>query len=98
MTTKRDLIAAALGELGMAEYIFDATPEELQDALGRLNRLAAGWDGTGIRVGYNFGSNMEANRASRTPQKSAFPPTWPCASRRLRRAPSLETKSPPRTP
>lgn len=60
MATKRDLIASALGELGLADYIFDATPEELQDALKRLNGLAAQWDGIGIRVGYNFGSDIDA--------------------------------------
>lgn len=44
----------------MAEYIFDATPEELQSFLRRLDAIAAEWDGQGIRVGYNFGTDIEA--------------------------------------
>lgn len=60
MTTKNDLIAAALGSLGIASFIFDATPEQLQDAVGRMNRMAATWDGMGIRLGYNFGTDINA--------------------------------------
>jgi hypothetical protein len=60
VATKRDLIAAALEELGMAEYIFDATPEELQSFLRRLDAIAAEWDGQRVRVGYNFGTDITA--------------------------------------
>lgn len=60
MSTKREIIASALGEIGLAGYIFDATPEQLEDARSRLDRLFAGWDGVGIRVGYNFGTNIDA--------------------------------------
>ena len=60
MTTKHSLVSRALEELGMADYIFDATPEELQSFLRRLNAIAAEWDGQGIRVGYNFGDDINA--------------------------------------
>lgn len=60
MTTKRELVARALEELAMAEYIFDATPEELQSFRRRLDAIAAEWDGQGIRVGYNFGTDINA--------------------------------------
>lgn len=60
MTTKRELLGQALEELGMAEYIFDATPEELQSGLTRLNRIAAQWDGKRIRVGFNLGGGLDA--------------------------------------
>lgn len=60
MSTKREIVASALGEIGLASYIFDATPEQLADAVKRLNGLFAGWDGIGIRVGYNFGTDIEA--------------------------------------
>lgn len=60
MSTKRDLIAGAFEELGMADYIFDATPEELQSALKRMNRMAAMWDGLMIRLGYSMGADIDA--------------------------------------
>src|SRR5205823_3620714 len=59
MATKRALILSALGEIGLADYLFDASPEDLQDALDRLNRMAAQWDGQGIRVGFNLGGGLD---------------------------------------
>lgn len=50
--TKRQFIADAFAELGMANYVFDLEPEELQRALRRLDSLMAEWNGKGIRIGY----------------------------------------------
>lgn len=60
MSTKLELISSALAELGLAQYVFDASAEKLEEALNRFNRMAAQWDGMGIRVGYNFGSDINA--------------------------------------
>lgn len=60
MTTKLAIIQQALGEIGLGTYVFDPSPEQLQAALDRLNRLAAMWDGIGIRKGYNLGDNISA--------------------------------------
>lgn len=60
MTTKRELIEAAFGEIGLADYVFDLTPEELQDALKRANRMAAMWDGLLVRLGYNLGGDIDS--------------------------------------
>lgn len=60
MTTKAGLIQSALGELGLASYFFDATPEQLQEALSRMNRFAAMLDGLSVHVGYNFGGDINA--------------------------------------
>ncbi|BAO04672.1 head-tail adaptor Ad3 [Ralstonia phage Firinga] len=54
MATKGDLVNAAYEEIALAGYVFDLTPEERTGALMRLERLAAGWDARGIRVGYNL--------------------------------------------
>lgn len=59
MATKRELIGQAFEELGIASYIFDATPEELQSAKKRLDRIAAQWDGIGISVGYDLGGELD---------------------------------------
>lgn len=60
MTTKLAIIQQALGEIGLGTYVFDPSPEQLQAALDRLNRLAALWDGIGIRKGYNLGNEISA--------------------------------------
>ncbi len=60
MTTKLAIIQQALGEIGLGTYVFDPSPEQLQAALDRLNRLAAMWDGIGIRKGYNLGDDISA--------------------------------------
>lgn len=59
MATKRELIYQAFEEIGIAAYEFDASPEQLQAALKRLDRIAAQWDGQGIRVSYNLGGGLD---------------------------------------
>ena len=60
MTTKRSLIEAAVAELIGPQFALSLSPERLQDALGRVNRMAAQWDGIGIRVGFNLGGGIDA--------------------------------------
>lgn len=60
MTTKLAIVQQALGEIGLGTYVFDPSPEQLQAALDRLNRLAAQWDGMGIRKGYALGNDIAA--------------------------------------
>lgn len=50
--TKRDIIDGAFGDLTLAGYIFDISPEELQQALNLLDTMMASWDIRGIRLGY----------------------------------------------
>ena len=50
--TKREILNGAFAEIGMAEYIFDLQPEDLQDALNRLDAFIAQWEGEGIVTGY----------------------------------------------
>lgn len=50
--SKRQFVAAALEEIGLAEYIFDMQPEQLQSALRRLDAMLADWNGKGVRLGY----------------------------------------------
>lgn len=53
--TKRELISEAYGELALAGYEFDITPEEQQAALRRLDTMMATWDAQGVRLGYLLG-------------------------------------------
>lgn len=52
MWSKRELIAEAFGELAIAGYAFDLTPEETQAALRRMDGMVAAWDARGVRIGY----------------------------------------------
>lgn len=50
--TKRQFVEKAFGKIGLAGYVFDLTPEELQDALSDLDSMMALWNAKGIRLGY----------------------------------------------
>ena len=59
--TKREFVVAAFGEIGLASYVFDLTPEQLQAALVRLDSMMATWNGQGIRLGYPLPSTPGAS-------------------------------------
>ena len=50
--TKRDIVNQAFGEIGMADYVFDLQPQQLDSALRQLDMMMATWNGKGIRIGY----------------------------------------------
>jgi hypothetical protein len=50
--TKRQFIEGAFEEIGMANYVFDLQPEQLQSALRRLDAMMMEWNAQGIRLGY----------------------------------------------
>lgn len=50
--TKRQYVEQAFEEIGLAAYVFDLTPEQLQSALRRLDAQMAGWNANGIRIGW----------------------------------------------
>jgi hypothetical protein len=50
--TKRQLVEAAMAEIGLASYSFDLLPEQREAALRRLDSMMAEWNGRGLRLGY----------------------------------------------
>lgn len=50
--TKRQLIVQAFESIGLASYVFDLSPEQLESALRQLDGMMATWNFKGIRVGY----------------------------------------------
>jgi len=50
--SKRQYINAAFEEIGLASYVFDLQPEQLESALKRLDSMMADWNGKGIRLSY----------------------------------------------
>ena len=64
--TKRDIINQAFAEIGMADYVFDLQPQQLDNALRQLDMMMATWNGKGIRIGYPLpsspgGSDLDEN-------------------------------------
>ncbi len=53
MPSKRQIVGKAYAELGIGNWEFDLQPDEIQDAIGRLDSMMAAWSSQGIRVGYN---------------------------------------------
>lgn len=64
--TKRELVTNAFEEIGLANYVFDLQPEQLQAALRRLDNMMATWNSRGLRLGYPLadspgGSDLDQN-------------------------------------
>lgn len=57
--TKRQFVTQAFEEVGLAAYVFDLTPEQMQSALNRLDAMMASWNAKGIRLGYPIASNPQ---------------------------------------
>jgi hypothetical protein len=50
--SKRQFVEASLEEIGLASYVFDLTPQQIESAVRRLDAQMASWNALGIRVGY----------------------------------------------
>lgn len=57
--TKRQFVTAAFEEIGLADYVFDLTPEQLQSALRRLDAMMAEWNAKGLRLAYPLPSSPQ---------------------------------------
>lgn len=55
--TRQDFIESAFEEIGLAGYIFDLQPEQLEKAKRRLDAMMATWNSKGIRLGYPLTAN-----------------------------------------
>jgi len=57
--SKRQFIEAALEEIGLASYVFDLQPQQVESALRRLDTMMAEWNAKGIRLAYPLPSSPE---------------------------------------
>jgi hypothetical protein len=57
--TKRQFVTAAFEEIGLADYVFDLSPEQLESALRRLDAMLMEWNAKGIRLGYASASSPQ---------------------------------------
>lgn len=77
--TKRQLITQAFEEIGLAAYVFDLTPEQLQSALRRMDAMVAGWNSNGVRIGYPLPSSPDSSNIdadSGVPDFATRPFSW----------------------
>lgn len=58
--TKRQYVTAALGELGLASYVFDLQADQIEEAVRRLDSMMAEWNARGIRLGYPLPADPES--------------------------------------
>jgi hypothetical protein len=52
MWTKRAIVRQAFEELGLASYVFDEQPEQLESVKRRLDVMMGTWNAEGIRLSY----------------------------------------------
>jgi hypothetical protein len=57
--SKRQFVEAAFEEIGLANYVFDLQPEQLESAMRRLDAMIAEWNAKGIRLGYSMPSSPQ---------------------------------------
>lgn len=68
--TKRQFVLGAFEELGMANYVFDLQPEQIQGAARRLDAMLAEWNGRGVSLGYTLATlpdNVDVSQDSGVP-------------------------------
>lgn len=57
--SKRQFVSAGFEEIGLASYVFDLQPEQLEGALRRLDAMMAEWNAKGIRLSYPLPSSPQ---------------------------------------
>jgi hypothetical protein len=57
--SKRQFVESALEEIGLASYVFDLSPQQIETACRRLDAMMASWNALGIRVGYPLPSSPQ---------------------------------------
>jgi len=50
--TKRQFITKAFGKIGLASYVYDLTPDQLESVMEDLDGMMALWNAKGIRLSY----------------------------------------------
>lgn len=57
--TKRQLVNSAFESIGMAGYVFDLQPEQVESATRVMDGMLAAWNARGIRIGYPIPASPE---------------------------------------
>ena len=62
--TKAQLVYAALAEIGLSNYSFDLSTDQLDQALARLDAMMGEWNGRGIRLSYPIAAGPKTINAN----------------------------------
>lgn len=60
MTTKRQIIEMAYGAVGLAGFMYDLQPEQMESARRMLDAMMAQWNAQGHRIGWPIPSSPES--------------------------------------
>ena len=59
MTTKRQIIEMAYSAVGLAGFVYDLQPEQVESARRMLDAMMASWNARGLRVGWPIPSSPD---------------------------------------
>jgi hypothetical protein len=59
MTTKRQIIEMSYSAVGLAGFIYDIQPEQIESARRMLDAMMAGWNARGLRVSWPIPSGPD---------------------------------------
>ncbi|MDA3463490.1 packaged DNA stabilization gp4 family protein [Acinetobacter sp. AOR41_HL] len=59
--TKRQLVETAFEEIGMAAYVFDLQPEQVESARRSMDAMAALWSSKNIQIGYPLPTEADSS-------------------------------------
>lgn len=57
--TKRQIIEQAFEEIGLAAYVFDLQPEQVESARRKLDNMVAVWSSSNIQIGFPIPSDAD---------------------------------------
>lgn len=57
--SKRQFVEGAYSEIGLGSYVFDLSPEQMNQATRRLDAMMAEWNGRGIVISYPLPGDPE---------------------------------------
>ncbi len=69
--TKRQLVEKAFEEIGLAAYVFDLSPGQIQSATEKMDMMMALWNKKGIRIGYSFTSTPDPDDETEVQDEAA---------------------------
>ncbi|MFL1383606.1 packaged DNA stabilization gp4 family protein [Acinetobacter baumannii] len=59
--TKRQIVEKAFEEIGMAAYVFDLQPEQVESARRTMDAMVAVWSSKNIQIGYPLPTAMDSS-------------------------------------
>jgi hypothetical protein len=71
--TKRQFVEQAFRKAGLAAYVFDLTPDQLNSAMVDMDSMLATWNAKGIRLGYPVPTspeNSDLNQETNVPDSA----------------------------